>query len=88
MGGEPFFQGRGGAGQPGAGHSEGKSLREGVKKRLGANIHPQNGDIRGYVASCVASEDYTIDHPWWCALLIQGKGGKLHSVFEGRRSQI
>ena len=42
-------------------HSEGKSLREGGKKRLGGNMHPQNGDIGGCVASCVASEDYTID---------------------------
>ena len=24
-------------------------------------MHPQNGDIGGCVASCVASEDYTID---------------------------
>ena len=42
-------------------HSEGKSLREGGKKRLGGNMHPQNGDIGGCVAGCVASEDYTID---------------------------
>ena len=45
----------------GWGHSEGESLREGGEKRLGGNIHPQNGDIRGCEASCVASEDYTID---------------------------
>ena len=36
------------------------SLR-GEKKRLGGNVHPQNGDIGGCEASCVASEDYTID---------------------------
>ena len=42
-------------------HSEGESLREGGKKRLGGNMHPQNGDIGGCEASCVASEDYTID---------------------------
>ena len=42
-------------------HSEGESLREGGKKRLGGNMHPQNGDIGGCVASCVASEDYTIN---------------------------
>ena len=42
-------------------HSEGESLREGGKKRLGGNMHPQNGDIGGCMASCVVSEDYTID---------------------------
>ena len=41
-------------------HSEGESLREGGKKRLGGNMHPQNGDIGGCVASCVVSEDYTM----------------------------
>ena len=42
-------------------HSEGESLCGGEKKRLGGNVHPQNGDIGGCEASCVASEDYTID---------------------------
>ena len=42
-------------------HSEGESLREGGKKRLGGNMHPQNGDIGGCVASYVASEDHTIN---------------------------
>ena len=54
-------------------HSEGESLREGGKKRLGGNMNPENGDIGGCMASCVVSEDYTIDQ-------LHTLGGHRHDI--------
>ena len=42
-------------------HSEGESLREEKKKRLGRNMPPQNGGFGGRAASCEGSEEHTID---------------------------
>ena len=41
-------------------HSEGESLSEGEKKRLGRRGHPQNGDIGGSVAGREHSEDHLV----------------------------
>ena len=43
------------------GHSEGESLLEGKKKRLGRNNSPQNGRFGGRATSCEGSEEQTID---------------------------
>ena len=42
-------------------HSEGESLREREKKRLGRNNSPQNGRFGGRATSCEGSEEQTID---------------------------
>ena len=42
-------------------HSEGESLREREKKRLGRNMPPQNGVFGGRAEACEGSEENTID---------------------------
>ena len=42
-------------------HSEGESLREGEKKRLGRSSSPQNGRFGGRATYCECSEELSID---------------------------
>ena len=61
------------------GHSEGESLLEGKKKRLGRNNSPQNGRFGGRATSCEGSEEQTIDQ----ARILGGPDNSL--VGPGRR---
>ena len=60
-------------------HSEGESLLEGKKKRLGRNNSPQNGRFGGRATSCEGSEEQTIDQ----ARILGGPDNSL--VGPGRR---
>ena len=61
------------------GHSEGESLLEGKKKRLGRNNSPQNGRFGGRATSYEGSEEQTIDQ----ARILGGPDNSL--VGPGRR---